>query len=51
MTITIEIAEPEALMRFLDAAQPVAGVPIPPDLVTIADAIEARLHDDAAGAL
>jgi len=41
--LTFEIAEPEALLRFIDAAQPSERLPIPQDIVTIADAIEARL--------
>jgi hypothetical protein len=43
MRITFELTEPEGFLKFLDRIEPSASRAIPVDVVTIADAIEARL--------
>ena len=49
MTITITIADPKALLKFLDSAEPTPANPIPQDIVTIADAIEAKIAEMEVG--
>jgi len=49
MTITLSIADATALLTFLDAAEPSAANPIPPVVVTLADAIEAKIAEMEVG--
>jgi len=48
MTLTISIADATALLKFLDAAEPTPANPVPPVVVTLADAIEAKIAEATA---
>lgn len=45
MKLTLELSNPELLLRFLDHIEPGSAFPIPEDIATIADAIEMQLSE------